>query len=180
MASVKIGWETISISNPGAAPPAGMIARALGPAGGEGQVHSVQIGLRLGNSAMNPPNQAGRPVVLVDGWFSPDANFSGGPGPANTDWGTYVDINPNHYQIGPPPGSSPQGWGVDASPAGLVVFGITMECQLPGSDNWRSQIFLPPDTIIPGGSYFVIRVIALTIPANIKLDFETSGTIFYG
>ena len=177
--SVKIGWETVALSNSGAAPPAGTIVRALGPTAGTGPVHSVQLGLRLGNSAMNPPNQTGRPVVLVDGWFNPDANFSTGPGPDNGDWGSYVDVNPKGYQIGPPPGSKPQGWEVGSNPPGLVVFGITMECQLPGSDNYRDQIFLPDNTIIPAGSFFVIRAIALTIPANIKVDFETSVTILY-
>jgi hypothetical protein len=168
-----MGWETVALSND-LTSGAGLIARAFGPTQGEGPVHSVQLGLRIGNSAANPNNQTGRVVALVYGWFSPDANFSGGP-PTNTDWGSPVDYNPHGYAIG---GSPPQGWSVGDA-AGLPVFALTMECQLPAADIYRDQIFLSSDTILPKGSFFVIRIVMLTIPAKIKIDFESQGVIFY-
>jgi hypothetical protein len=172
---MTMGWEALNISN-NMGTTNGIVIRAFGPTVSDGPIHSVQLGLRLGNSAFNKASQTGRAVVLVHGWFTPTNDITNIPN--NKDWGSSSTFNPNGYNLGNGD-NPPQGWGVNDA-AGLMVFALTMECQLPAADLYRDQVFLPPGTIIPKGSWFSIRAVALTIPANIKLDFESQGVIFYG
>jgi hypothetical protein len=179
MPGFSMGWETLNLKSGG-------INRVVGPSGGAGPVHSVQVGLKLSNSALNSANQTGRAVALVNAWITPTTPTFGAVtpqatqspflAPNNSDWGSASIVNPNGYNSS---GSGPQGWGVNDA-VGIPVFSITMECQLPAADIYRDQIFLPPNTIIPAGSFFVLHVDALTIPAGIQLDFESQGVIFYG